>query len=340
AREAGDARVLPYVLRDYFHATWSADTLANRRRCASEMAELAERIDDPLARIWALDRSVHVAIEAGRMGEAEEALKQLLALTEELGQPGLRWHATYFASGLAQQRGALAEAGRLAEEAAKLGERAGEPDTAMIYFGQLCAIRVAEGRAEEIVGILEGATEANPGIPGFEAALAAVLCDVERDAEAAPRLERAAQAGFADVPRDQVYLTALALWARTAADVGSQRAAGPLYELIEPWRDQLVWNGASGYGSAEAYLGMLASTLGSHERAHEHFRLASRVHEREAVKGWEAQNLCYWARSQLASGAAREGRETADRARALARENGYGFSAHQAEALLQATPAA
>jgi hypothetical protein len=70
ARDAGDVRTLLYVLRDHFHAVWSADTLALRQRTAREMTELAERISDPLARIWALDRSIHVAIEAGDCGDA------------------------------------------------------------------------------------------------------------------------------------------------------------------------------------------------------------------------------------------------------------------------------
>ena len=58
AREAGDPRALPYVLRDHFHAVWSADTLAARRRTAEEMTALAEASEDPLARFWALDRTV------------------------------------------------------------------------------------------------------------------------------------------------------------------------------------------------------------------------------------------------------------------------------------------
>jgi class 3 adenylate cyclase len=54
ARESGDPRILLHVLRDHFHATWSADTLRARERTADEMLELADRLDDPLARFWAL----------------------------------------------------------------------------------------------------------------------------------------------------------------------------------------------------------------------------------------------------------------------------------------------
>jgi class 3 adenylate cyclase len=340
AREADDPRILPYVLRDHFHATWSADTIEARRRTAAEMTELADRLDDPLARIWALDRTVHAAAESGQLAEAGEASARLLALTQELGQPGLRWHATYYAAALAHMRGELEDADSLAVAAARLGEQAGEPDTMIISMGQVAGVRIAQGRAQEIVDALEQASAANPGIQAFEAGLSVILCDVGRTADAAPRLDRAADHRFADVPRDQVYSSTLALWATTATDVGSERAAALLYDLIEPWRDGMVWNGATGYGSVEMYLGMLAATLGSHQRASEHFATASRRHEREDVKGWEAQNLCHRAGSLLAAGAAGEARATAERALALAREHGYGSSARQAEAFLQMVPTA
>ncbi len=164
-------------------------------------------------------------------------------------------------------------------------------------------------------------------MPAYEAAHAVILCDLGRELEAAPMLEKHAARRFADIPRDQVYSTAVALWAKVAADVGSTTAAEPLYDLIEPWRDQFVWNGAMGYGAAEYYLGMLASTLGAHERANEHFATASRLHQREGVKAWQARNLCYWAASQLASGAADDAFGTAEGALALARKNGFRLSA-------------
>ena len=334
ARRAEDARILPYVLRDHFHAVWSADTLAARTRTAEEMTGLADEVDDPLVRIWALDRTIHAAAEGGDLRRAAGASAELLARVDELGQPGLRWHAMYYAAGLAQLRGDLAEADRLAEAALRLGERAGEPDTVVVYVPQICPVRSEQGRAAEIVDLLERAAADTPGIPALEAGLSWILCDLGRLGDAAARLERAADAGFATMPRDQVYSTALATWARTAADVGSERAAARLYDLIEPWRDLVVWNGTTGYGSAEAYLGMLAATVGAHDRAEEHFAAASALHRREAMDVWEARALCHRARSQLAAGEAERARSTTEESLALARERGYVSIAGQAERLL------
>ena len=340
ARTEGDARTLSYVLRDHFHATWSADTIDARRRTASEMMDLADHADDPLARVWALDRTVHAAVESGCLADAQDTCHRLVALVEELGQPGLRWPATYYSAGLAQMRGNLSEADRLGEEAARLGEQAGEPDGIVIYFAQMAGVRLVQGRTAEILELMEQATAANPGIPAFEAGLAVALCENGRTDEAASMVERAADHGFASMPRNQTYSSALAMWARTATEAGSKRAAALLYDLIEPWHDGLVWNGASGYGAAESYLGMLAATLGSHERSSEHFAAASRLHEREGIRGWEAVSLCYRARSLVSMGAAQDAHEPARRALALALENQYESTARRAEEILQLSPAA
>ena len=118
------------------------------------------------------------------------------------------------------------------------------------------------------------------------------------------------------------------------------RAATRLYDLIEPWRELVVWNGTTGYGSAEAYLGMLATTLGAHDRAEEHFAAASDVHRREGLDVWEARALCHRARSQLATGAHDRARATADEALDVAHRRGYVSIAGQAEELLNVTASA
>ncbi len=334
ARAAGDDRGLALVLRNHFHATWGVDTLDDRRNTAEEMARLADTTDDPLVRIWALDRTIHVAVESGALSEARDALRRLQTLTDQLGQPGLRWHATYFAAGLAQLHGELEEAERLAEAAAQLGQQGAEPDMIFIYFGQMCMVRVEQGRASEVIEVLEQAAADNSAVPSFEAAYAAVLCDLGRESEAALMLERSARRQFADIPQNQVYSTAIALWARVAGDVRAEREAAVLYDLIEPWGDQFVWNGAMGYGAAQHYLGVLAATLGAYDRAREHFAAASRFHEREGVKAWECRNLCTWSACLLASGATADSLAMAERTLEMARENGFGHSAHRAEQLI------
>jgi class 3 adenylate cyclase/tetratricopeptide (TPR) repeat protein len=335
ARESGDRRILPYVLRDRFHAVWSVDTLDSRRSMAEEMCMLAEHADDPLVRIWALDRTVHAAVESGELPRATEASRRLLMLTDELGQPGLRWHAMYYAAGLAALRGELMEAERLVEAAAARAAHAGEPDGIVVHLSQIGVIRVEQGRADEVVELLEQAVAHNPRIPAFKAGLAATLCELGRTVEASALVDDVADSGFSDLPRDQIWSTALATWARATAAVGCERAAGQLYDLLVPWRSLVVWNGTSGYGSVESFLGMLASTLGAAERAQEHFAAASALHRREGIMGWEARNLGNRALAYLRAGDAAQARAVAGEALRLAQAQGWVASARHAEEVVR-----
>ena len=95
-----------------------------------------------------------------------------------------------------------------------------------------------------------------------------------------------------------------------------------------------MWNGSNGYGSAEYWLGMLAATLGSHDRARAHFAAASALHEREGLRGWEARNLVHAARSRRAAGDPAGARATAQRALDLAEAHGHEAAARQARAVL------
>ncbi len=335
ARDSGDTRILPYVLRDRFHAIWSADTLDARRAIAEEMSELADRGADPLVRIWALDRTVHAAAESGELRRALAALEALVERTDELGQPGLRWHATYYAAGLTQLTGDLAEAERLAGLAAARSSLAGEPDGIVVHLSQLCGIRVEQGRTSEVLELLQQAAAHHPRIPAFRSGLAVMLCELGRSAEAEALVDHAADSHFADVRRDPGWSTALALWARATAAVGSERAAAPLYDLLAPSRGGLVWNGTTGYGAVDAFLGMLASTFGAHERAYEHFHAASALHRREGILGWEAHNLAQLARAQLRGGDAARARATAGEARRLAEEHGWIAASRHVQSLVR-----
>jgi class 3 adenylate cyclase len=332
AREAADERTLAFVLRDYFQAVWCADTLERRREVAQELDRLAVGADDPMIEVAALTAAFYVACEAGCLREAE----RLRALMERIDQPGERWRALRLAGCLALLRGALEEAEALAEKAAEVGNSAGEPDANMVYAAQITAVRLEQGRGSEIVGLLEEAAEANPGLPGFRAALASTLAGLGRHAEATEIVRRAAADGFASVPRDQVFATTLTLYASAAIVAGVPEAADLLYDLLLPWRDQMVSNGANAWGSAELYLGGLAATLGRHEVADEHFAAAAAVHERESIRVWEAHNQVLWAQSLLDRGHAGEAREHAEHAAGLAAENGYGSAGERAAALLEA----
>ena len=56
---------------------------------------------------------------------------------------------------------------------------------------------------------------------------------------------------------------------------GELDAAAIPYGLIEPYGDQVVWNGTVAYGHASTYVGLFAAALGRHEQADEQFAIAT-----------------------------------------------------------------
>jgi class 3 adenylate cyclase len=335
ARDAGDPRTLAYVLRDCALVLDGPDTLELRRTFVGELLENVKEVGDPALEFWTADLDAWVGAEGGDIERADLALERRRALADELAEPTLRWFDRFRRSCHALLRGDLAVAERLAGEASQIGGDGGQPDARMIHGAQLGVVRLYQGRGEEIVELVEEAMEANPGLPTWRPRLAAVYCWLGRTAEGAALVEEAAVDGFDHVPHDLVRSTALALYADAASMAGIKDAAASLYELMEPWADQITWTGATSHGHVRTYLGPLAATLGWNDRADEHFTLACDIQEEKGMLLWAARARLGWAEALALRGEHDRARAEASRALALAREHGYGAIERRAAALVE-----
>jgi tetratricopeptide (TPR) repeat protein len=228
----------------------------------------------------------------------------------------------------------MAAAEELVEGAFQLGQSAGEPDAVFIYGAQLASVRAYSGRGEEIIGMLEQSVSAYPHFAGWRAAMAHVYCLLGRHAEAAEVVEHAAAGRFQDVPRDQTYTTAIALYADAAAQTGVLEAARILYELIAPWAERTVWNGATGFGHGRMWQGLLAAALGRDELADEHFEHSCRAQERAGSLLWSCYGRLCWAETLTRREESRRACEEASAALEVARAYGYGAFEYRAAAII------
>ncbi len=102
----------------------------------------------------------------------------------------------------------------------------------------------------------------------------ALLLAGERE-RAVAEFERLAAAGFDDVPRDMLWFAALCTLAEGCALIGDHERAAQLYAHLAPYAARNVQIGMiTCWGSADRYLGLLAGTLGEHERAVAHLQAA------------------------------------------------------------------
>ncbi len=336
AHEADDPPTLAQVLKDCCFALWAPDTLERRRTLAEELLEVAMSLRDPSLEFWASAVSFHVGIESCDLSQARAAHERADQIAQELGQPSLRWFSTIYGAGWAFMRGDLAEGERLSGQALAIGTQAGEPDAMMAYAAQLGGLRYYQGRAEEMMEAMETGVAANPGISAWRSALASMYCWAGRLDDATAMVEEAARDGFAHVAWDNYRMNALALYADAASQAGVTDAAAVLYELIEPWPDQLIWNQVLCYGHARMYLGMLAATLERHELADEHFKLACEFYEANQLSFWIARGRLGWAEALAGRGEGQRAADQAGRALVLARQHGYGGLEARAAALEQA----
>ena len=336
ARQAGDPRTLAVVLEDAGYACWAPDTLAKRVEYVHELVELVAEVQDLRVEYFAALRQTHIAMELGDFARADAALARIQAIAEQTRQPTLRWNAGFTAAGVRCARGELEAGERLAEQAMQIGQEADQRDAAMAYGGTLVMNRMYQGRGAEVIELVEQMVVNFPGVPAWEAALGIACCWIDRRANAAEVLARAAGQDFEHLRFDQTQTIALAMYADTAAQTGSVEAAARLYELLAPYADQFVWNGAASFGHARLYLGLLAATLGRHAEADAHLAFACDFHHEHGLRLWAARSELGWAEALAERGETERAREHAARALELAREHGYGAFEPRAAAIVAA----
>jgi class 3 adenylate cyclase len=336
AREAGDARTLAEVLRSASFAAWAPETLELRTSLSDELSTHAAAVGDPALQSWAHDIAFHVHTERGEFAHARAVQSRWQLIAEQLGQPTLRWFATFPSAGYELMRGDLDAAEHLAERALQIGQEAGEPDAILLFSGQLATVRILQGRGHEIVEALEQGVSAYPAMAGWRAALASTLCWVDRQAEGAAILEEASRDSFKQILPSRAKLTDLANYADAATQTDVAGAASTLYGLIEPWADQFIWNAIFACGHCRMWLGLLAACLGEHDRADQHLAYACEFHEANGMTTWAARAHLGWAEALVRRGDAIRAQEHSVRALELSREHGYGLLEERAAALVGA----
>ena len=334
ARQAADPRTLATALESSCYAIWAPDTLVTRSEQVRELSALVGQVGDLHFEFVARARELNVAIELGDFVWADAALERLQAIAEQTRQPTQRWNAGFLAAGMMCIRGELEAGERLAEQALRLGQDAGQPDAAMIYGSTIVMNRMFQGRGEEVIALIELTVTEYPGVPAWEAVLGYTCCLIDRRPQGAEILARAAAQHFEHLHYDQNRMTGLALYADTAAQTRSVEAAAMLYELIEPHADQFIWNGGVSFGHARTYSAMLAATLGRHEHADADFAFTCEFHHRHGLRVWEARAELGWAEALAERGEPDRAHEHASRALELSRHHGYGAFEPRAAAIV------
>ena len=337
ARRLGEPTTLARVLTLTGHATFDHRELPAMLVRTAEMKSVAEDLADPALAFWAALWASLAAVVAGDVEGADRGLEQLLDLAQRLGQPFLRYNATFIAADRSCIAGRLEEAETLSRQALSIATEASFPDALRISGSQLFWIRYEQGRVEELVELLEKAASRHEASPLTRAALALALAETGRLERAQALFDDLAAGRFASLPTNWTWVYGTALMAELCGRLGDVDAARQLHDLLMPCRGTIVSIFNVTAGPVNHYLGVLDATLGRHPEAESHFEAAAAMDERMGAPTWLARTHLEWARMLLArrgAGDAERARELLGQALATARELGLGAVERRAVALL------
>lgn len=334
ARGCGDAYLLAQVLQRSCDAAEVPWTLQRRIAWATEASELAEERGDLEALLNARVDLMIAALEGGDPESMRRCEDDVEDLVRRIPQPALQWVAAMHRAMLTVLAGDLETAEREAEAAYALAVETGQPDPLGVYGPQLTNIRLYQGRAAEMLPLIEEMAASDLALPAHVAALG-VARSWGGDLEGARSLLAAARAGGFAIPEDQGWASAHVSWAVTAAAVGDHDSARVLGDRLRPFADHLVTTNVTVQPSVAHHLGLLDHSLGRHDAAEQWFRMASGIHERMGSHLFVAVTSAAWAALRADVGDHDGARRLAASAMEAAEAAGYGGVASDAGAVLE-----
>ncbi len=289
ARRVGDPAALAYVLIGRHFAMWGPENVEDRLATATEIVRLAEEAGDQARAINGHAFRLIDLLEMGDIPGVDAESGVLDRLAKDLRQPLYLWWTAQFRAMRGLLDGRFEEGEQFAQQALVIGQRV-QPETAVQQFGlHMLALRREQGRLQEIEGQLKSFVERYPAVPGWRCALAYVYSELGRESEARAELERLAVNDFADVPRDIVWLPAMAVVSESCAFLRDADRAATLYSLLLPYAGRTVTAGSLlCIGSASRHLGLLAATMSRWEEAERHFEEALEMNAKMGAKPWLA----------------------------------------------------
>jgi hypothetical protein len=281
ARRLGDPATLAFVLDQGRIATSGPDTLERELTWAHELFALSEVIGDHeamvRARVWHID----LLLELDDLPAADMAIATLDRIATDVRDPRARSYIPLHRARRALMEGRAEEAERLIQEGVQLAWSLQDSTVPILAGAQLFSLRRHQGRLGELEDAVRQFADSLPAMPAWRCALAVLYLDDGRESEARRELEHLAARGFADIPRDNVWMIAMALLAELCEGLQDGARAAQVEELLAPFsaRNVVSPEGIFG-GPVTRYLALCAAARGDWDAARAHMAAAREVAER------------------------------------------------------------
>ncbi len=306
-RRLGDTRALADALNGRLRALWHPANSDERLPMARELCTLAARVGDAELAMAGEAWAIVSELELGLTVDLDDHVARYAAMTQEHQSPHHRVWALALLGGRALARGEFDETERLIGEGLNVA-----PEVfgyaIQGFAGQLCTLRIEQGRAAEVLDAGRSFVAQYPQVPAWRAGLSVILAELGLHDEASEQLAVLTGGGLARIRQDQEWLFLMGAVAETCSMIDAPDVASECYELLLPFADRCIVLG-DGYVlwcSVEKSLGLLARVLGRADDACGHLERALSVHRR-----LDAPPLVTRARFELARGLHAAGAEPA-----------------------------
>ncbi|MDQ3146148.1 MAG: hypothetical protein M3R01_04325, partial [Actinomycetota bacterium] len=295
AETSGDDATIVRVLDLVFIPLLVPPLLEQSLARSAEALARAERVGDPVLITQAARWRELAVARAGDIEEMDRCYEISGSLAEQLDQPIMNWANIFTRAMRALLAGNTDEAEQLATEALQIGTDSGEPDATVIFGGQLVGVNLQRGTLGELVPLIEQMAAATPDIaPGvLNGALAYARAEGGRLDDARHLLAEFAAADF-DLALDMLWLPAMISYAEAAIACPDPKHAGPLFDRLAPWADQVSTTGLTVGGPVSNVLGGLATFLGRYDEAETYFTQAAEFNDRADAKYFAAVTNLSW----------------------------------------------
>ncbi len=279
--DSDSAATLGYVLGRFLLARWGPRSAQRDLLHSDEAIKLARTLADGELELLVRNWRITELLGLGRFAAVDREIARVEQMAGELRQPRAMVFLPLHHAIRAATAGRFAEAEQLNARSAEIGREVRGSVSELAGSAQLLMIRLLQGRLPELERPLRALTASRPEMVGYRCALAAMLIQAGRPAEARDELERLTENGIETLPPDCTYLLMLALTGDVAAELGDAERSRQVYDRLAEYSGRWVVSaGASALWPVDRSLGRLAITMGRPEIALQHIARARTQSER------------------------------------------------------------
>ncbi len=279
--DSDSAATLGYVLGRFLLARWGPLSAQRDLHHSDEAIKLARTLADGELELLVRNWRITELLGLGRFAAVDSEIARVEQMAGELRQPRAMVFLPLHHAIRAATAGRFGEAEELNARSAEIGREVPGSVSELAGSAQLLMIRLLQGRLPELEQPLRAMTASRPELVGYRCALAAMLIQAGRPAEARDELERLTEDGSDGLPKDCTYLLMLALTGDVAAELGDAERSHRLYGRLADYSGRWVVSaGAFALWPVDRSLGRLAITMGSPEIALQHIAQARAQSER------------------------------------------------------------